>query len=133
MEPLSGYLSLACSLLNSSDVNGEAFNFGPPATQNHSVKELVEEIMVHWDGKDWLDKSEGNEMPPEAGLLKLCCDKALHKLNWQATLNFQETAKWTADWYRTFYRVGADKAKELTYSQISEYMKLSGKRKTNQL
>lgn len=130
LEPLSGYLSLAANLFKSSNLNGEAFNFGPPADQNHSVQELVEEIMIHWDGKEWLDISEDNVLPAEAGLLKLCCDKALHKLNWQSTLNFKETAKWTADWYKNFYEKGPECAKDISFSQISEYMRLGDKRKT---
>jgi len=130
LEPLSGYLALASELHASSKHNGEAFNFGPPATQNHSVRELVEEIKVHWVGKDWLDKSEGNQMPAEAGLLKLCCDKALHELNWQATLTFKETAKWTADWYRTFYESSSQDARDLTMSQISQYTQIAVDRKT---
>ena len=130
LEPLSGYLALASELHSSSKHNGAAFNFGPPATQNHSVEELVEEIKLHWPEKGWLDMSEGNEMPPEAGLLKLCCDKALHELNWQATLNFKETAKWTAVWYRTFYESSSQDARDLTMSQISQYMQLATERKT---
>ena len=130
LEPLSGYLSLAASLGENALLNGESFNFGPPETQDHSVEELVNEIMLSWPGTGWLDKSSGNKMPPEAGLLKLCCDKALHQLNWQATLDFRETAKWTADWYRTYYQSGSQDAKELTFSQIDEYMALSVKRGT---
>ena len=130
LEPLSGYLSLASSLGENASLNGESFNFGPPETQDHSVEELVNEIMLSWPGTGWLDKSSGNKMPPEAGLLKLCCDKALHQLNWQATLDFRETAKWTADWYRTYYQSGPQDAKELTFSQIDEYMALSVNRGT---
>jgi CDP-glucose 4,6-dehydratase len=130
LEPLSGYLSLAASLSENASLNGEAFNFGPPATQNHSVEELVDEIMLSWPGTGWLDKSSGNKMHPEAGLLKLCCDKALHQLSWEATLDFKETARWTADWYRTYYQSGPQDAKELTFSQIDEYMALSVKRGT---
>lgn len=133
LEPLSGYLVLASELYRSSKHNGAAFNFGPPATQNHSVEELVEEIKLHWAEKDWLDISEGNLMPPEAGLLKLCCDKALHELNWRATLNFEETAKWTALWYKNFYELNSQGARELTFSQISNYMQLANDRKTFQL
>ena len=37
-------------------------------------------------------------------LLKLCCDKALAHLGWKATLNFEETIRFTAEWYHRFYR-----------------------------
>ena len=39
----------------------------------------------------------------EAGLLKLNCDKALSKIGWEPSLNFQETVRYTADWYKAFY------------------------------
>lgn len=125
LEPLSGYITLAASLSRSDNLNGEAFNFGPPSSQNHSVEELVEEMIVHWDGNNWIDKSSGNEMPPEAGLLKLCCDKALHELYWKPSLDFNQTARWTAEWYKIFYESGQEKALELTFCQISDYIHLS--------
>jgi CDP-glucose 4,6-dehydratase len=133
LEPLSGYLSLASKLYHDNQLNGEAFNFGPSSAQNHSVAELVDEIRIHWEGTEWLDRSEGNANPAEAGLLKLCCDKALHQLNWKPTLNFQETAKWTADWYRTYYQSGQIDAAKLTYLQISEFMNLSQERQASKL
>jgi len=128
LEPLSGYLSLACALSKNDDLNGEAFNFGPPAHQNHTVKELVNEIITHWPGSKWMDKSAKNKAPQEAGLLKLNCDKALHTLGWKATLDFKETAQWTADWYRTYYEKGSELAAEITDNQIIEFMNLAKQR-----
>ena len=133
LEPLSGYISLAIALSKNNNLNGEAFNFGPPAHQNHTVKELVNEIITHWKGLEWLDKSDENTAAPEAGLLKLNCDKALHSLEWQATLNFKETAKWTGDWYRIFYEKGSVAANELTNKQIQDYMAIATERNTFKL
>ena len=133
LEPLSGYISLAIALSKNEKLNGEAFNFGPPAYQNHTVKELVDEIITHWEGAEWVDKSQENSTPPEAGLLKLNCDKALHLLRWQATLNFKETAKWTGEWYRTFYEKGSVATNELTNNQIQNYMAISTERNTFKL
>lgn len=130
LEPLSGYLSLARALHCGQEFNGQAFNFGPPAHQNHSVRELVEEMSKNWTGTSWIDKSDRNQMPTEAGLLKLCCDKALHALSWHPTLTFKETAKWTAEWYKSYYKVSPEKAKELTLHQIENYTDLSVERKT---
>lgn len=128
LEPLSGYISLAVALSNNTASNGEAFNFGPPAYQNHTVQELANEIVRHWESAEWIDKSQKNTSPIEAGLLKLNCDKALHTLGWKATLNFKETAKWTTDWYRTYNEEGPSMAAEVTYKQIKDYITLSKKR-----
>lgn len=45
LEPLSGYLLLGSQLYGSSDLHGEAYNFGPPANQNHSVRALIDKMM----------------------------------------------------------------------------------------
>ena len=59
--------------------------------------------MKYWPNSGWLDISEKQNLYHEAGLLKLNCDKALHLLNWKSTLNFNQTAKWTAEWYKNYY------------------------------
>ena len=130
LEPLSGYLTLASKLSKDMSLNGESFNFGPPAHQNHTVKQLIDEIANYWDGAEWLDKSKGNFSLPEAGLLKLNCDKALHLLKWQATLNFEETAKWTGEWYRIFYKNNPETAFEQTFDQIKDYFSIAKERDT---
>jgi CDP-glucose 4,6-dehydratase len=56
-------------------------------------------------------------------LLKLNCDKALHKLNWKAVLDFETTIKMTAEWYKSYYE-NPKEVEKLTYNQISEYMDL---------
>ncbi len=131
LEPLSGYISLAIELYKNEKLNGEAFNFGPPAHQNHTVEELVNEVINHWEGAEWLDKSKEKTKRLEAGLLKLNCDKALHKLGWEATLDFKETAKWTGEWYRSFYLNGSKNPNIRTLDQIKNYMEIMVKRNTN--
>jgi CDP-glucose 4,6-dehydratase len=128
LEPLSGYLSLATKLYENNDLNGEAFNFGPPAFQNHTVEELINKIINYWPSSEWVDKSAENQAPHEAGLLKLNCDKALHSIGWKATLNFDETANWTGDWYSTYYKEGPQAASEMTNRQIKDFLSLSKKR-----
>ena len=120
LEPLSGYLMLALSLANDPRLNGEAFNFGPPAQHNYTVAELLDKIKEHWHGVDWNDVS-GSSVFHEAGLLKLCCDKALHKIGWQPLMNFAETVHLTSSWYRSFYDSSNTDVWELTQRQIAEY------------
>ena len=123
-------MTLACNLFKNKNLNGEPFNFGPPANQNHSVEQLVNEMIKHWPNAKWIDSSEKNQFPHEAGLLKLNCDKALHGLKWNATLNFQETAKWTTDWYKNFYDNGSSKNIDLSLNQIDDYMDIASSRKS---
>ena len=128
LEPLSGYLRLAMKLRQGSDLNGQAFNFGPDSSQNHSVKDLVNELKKHWLGFQWEEAEMKSGMKKEAGLLKLNCDKALHKLSWKSVLNFEETAIWTGRWYKTYYEKGKEEAISLSKKQIFDYMRLMSKR-----
>ncbi len=104
LEPLSGYLSLAIALSRQTELHGESFNFGPPAQQNHSVLELVQQMALHWDQVRWQDVSQAASGPYESGLLKLNCDKALHYLRWRAVMGFEDTVRMTAEWYRAYYQ-----------------------------
>jgi CDP-glucose 4,6-dehydratase len=124
LEPLGGYLSLAACLSSGSDLHGEPFNFGPPANQNYSVGNLVNEMKVHWDRVDWSDVSSIYRGPKEAGLLKLNCDKALHLLGWQAVWDFPKTVATTVGWYKAFYEGNETQMaiRDVTSQQINEYM-----------
>ena len=124
LEPLSGYLTLACELEKNPNLVGEPFNFGPPSNQNHSVKELVSEMSKHWENVRWEELSESEENPYESGLLKLNCDKALHLLNWEPVLSFKETVRITADWYSSYYKK-PNIISEITLSNIKEYQLLA--------
>jgi CDP-glucose 4,6-dehydratase len=127
LEPLSGYLSLAAAVSNDSKLHGEAFNFGPLAQQNHSVLELVQQMGKYWDQVKWKDISGTSIGPYESGLLKLNCDKALHFLKWQAVMDFDDTVKLTADWFRNFYN-NVGQIEEITNKQITFYTKLACKK-----
>lgn len=120
LEPLSGYLSLAVALSQRPELHGESFNFGPPAQQNHSVLELVQQMALHWDQVRWQDVSQSATGPYESGLLKLNCDKALHYLRWRAVMGFEDTVRMTAEWYRAYYQQPAQIA-ATTHAQIEAY------------
>lgn len=120
LEPLSGYITLAMALHESSKLHGQPFNFGPNMQQNHSVGELVSAMANHWDQVRWEDVSSQYGGPHESGLLKLNCDKALFYLNWQAVMNFETTVKMTAEWYRNFY-TGSKDIFSLSQNQIHAY------------
>ena len=121
IEPLIGYLTLALKLTKDGTIHGEAFNFGPSDTNNHSVKDLVNEMSKHWNKVSWKDTSEARKNNNESNLLKLNCDKAKIYLNWQSIWNFEKTIEFTANWYKNFY----EKKTTLDFSikQIHIYLK----------
>lgn len=122
LDPLSGYLLLAAELKQRDIFHGEAFNFGPAAFANHSVIDLVRQMSLHWDKVRWLEISDKNKGPRECGLLKLNCDKSMHYLNWQPSLNFEKTVKITSEWYHKFYSA-PEAISDFTLHQIHEYIK----------
>jgi len=128
LEPLRGYLQLAAQLSTNILLHGEAYNFGPPANQNHSVRELITEMSGHWDSVRWNDISNPKVDLHEAGLLKLNCDKALFDLQWQPILEFKETVLMTVEWYRYYYQNSSKSMYNFTISQIEEYSKLASER-----
>lgn len=126
LEPLSGYLVLGQELARCIDFHGEAYNFGPPSNQNHTVGELIGGMVKYWPSLNWADVSS-DKNPHEAGLLKLNCDKAFADLAWLPVLFFDETVRFTADWYKTFYE-GSGSMRDFSLSQINEYTHLAAQR-----
>ncbi len=130
LEPLSGYLWLAAALLSRDDgVAGESFNFGPSASVDQSVAELVEAMGTHWPAARWELDGRANQDHPEARLLKLSCDKALATLGWKATLSFDETVRLTSEWYKAYYEDPRTNVMSVTRGQIAEYCERARTRK----
>jgi CDP-glucose 4,6-dehydratase len=128
LEPLSGYLWLAAELTINSNLDGEPFNFGPKHGSNESVANLVSEMSKFWPNSEWEVADNKGVLSKEASLLQLNCDKALNLLNWHSVMDFQETIKLTADWYKNFYDA-PDDVSDLTLSQIDFFSRLAKERK----
>ena len=124
LEPLSGYMNLAVSLSKDKKLHGESFNFGPSSSQDYSVLELVKNMSNYWNQVKWEDVSAETSGPYESGLLKLNCDKALFRLNWQAAMGFEDTVRMTAEWYDNFYNK-PENITNITSDQIKEYTKIA--------
>lgn len=128
LEPLSGYLCLGQYLMKESEFHGQSFNFGPSADSNHQVQELVEEMARTWPAVSWeKEVLYAGKIHSEAALLKLVCDKAHTLLGWRATLDFEETVKFTSDWYRK-YSIDAQGMREFTREQIESYVHIAKKK-----
>jgi len=103
LEPLAGYLKLGIALLQSPGKFAEGWNFGPFMQDVYSVKQVAESI-IHFSGKGTLKDLSKQEKLHEANLLMLDISKAVHKLNWNPVLSFNESIKLTVDWYMNAYQ-----------------------------
>ena len=125
LEPLSGYLKLAKELNYNPQLSGNAFNFGPNSNQNYTVIDVVKELSKNWEGSSWREDQNKIKKVQESQLLKLNCDKALHLLKWNPTLNFEETINLTIDWYYDFYSQESFNTFDKCIKQIKTYSKRS--------
>ena len=122
LEPLRGYLVLAKLLY---EKNGNQFigsyNFGPKISNNVSVHNLVKKGYEMWGLKyNKIKKSEDKRYInfKESKLLFLNWDKAFHYLDWSPLLNFDDTLKYTLDWYKK-YNSNNYSVEDITKSQIN--------------
>ena len=129
LEPLSGYLHLGAKLRVGNRCDRQAYNFGPPSDDVFSVESVVTEVKNKLDGLR-IEMSKGSQDQfHEAGLLKLCCDKAKAHLDWVACLNFMETIELTASWYREYYRHKDCDVRKLSIDHIDRYCSLAADRR----
>lgn len=122
LEPLSGYLTLGQKLSEDPGLNGESFNFGPQAENNHTVVDLISAVGTIFGQPAGQDPYVVTDNIPfhEAGLLKLNCDKALFHLKWKPTLQYQELIAFTADWYKN-WNIGQTDMYAFTLEQLNAY------------
>ncbi len=122
LEPLSGYLILAKNLNQNTSLHGEAFNFGPRENVSRTVIQLVKEMSIYWKNVQWDIKP--NKKLIESKLLKLNCKKSKKILGWESNLNFQQTIRFTAEWYKNYYKDKVN-AEKISKMQIMEFTKLA--------
>jgi CDP-glucose 4,6-dehydratase len=128
LEPLSGYLTLGLALFKSRTFSGESFNFGPRFEKSKTVVSLIRDLSEIWSKGGKLGFKIIDNVPfHEAGLLKLNCEKAMYKLDWEATLSYEDCVKFVGEWYVNYYDQKIDMY-EFTNSQISEYEKRAEER-----
>jgi CDP-glucose 4,6-dehydratase len=124
LEPLSGYLNVAANLYKDDDLANQAYNFGPDSKVNKNVGELIDEMKRLWPASPGWNNVSDNTFMKESNLLKLCCDKANILLNWYPTLNFEETIKFTVQWYVDYYNKNQS-VFESTTKQINLYTEIA--------
>ena len=123
LEPLSGYMCLAASMIESPypDTYSEGWNFGPTASDERTVKELVDELISNWGEGSWLDVSSAGAVT-EARTLSLSCEKANKRLHWSPVWSFEHAIMQTVDWYQASFRNDRELLHDFTLNQINSYI-----------
>nr|WP_206076251.1 hypothetical protein [Marinitoga lauensis] len=94
---------MGSKILENPEKYSGPWNFGPHLNSIITVKEIVEKVIKNYGKGSWKDISNKNH-PHEAKLLNLDINKARFYLNWEPTLNIEETIKLTTDWYKNYQK-----------------------------
>lgn len=117
LEPLSGYLLLARTLVEHGSAYAEAWNFGPGDDDARPVSWLVERLAGLWSNEArWQTDAETGQRH-EARHLKLDSSKARSRLGWAPRRGLEEALRATVEWYRA-YEEGRD-MRDFTLGQIT--------------
>jgi CDP-glucose 4,6-dehydratase len=122
LEPLSGYLTLAQSLLEHGQRDAQAWNLGPWMHDCRPVSWIAQRIGQELGSQHVWQQAVG-ESPHEANTLKLDISLAVERLGWMPRLDIAQAVDWTARWYRLALE-GGD-ALKLCQDQIQAYVDLS--------
>jgi CDP-glucose 4,6-dehydratase len=104
LDCLNGYLMLIDAVMKNR-FDG-AWNFGPDETQFKSVSDVADIAGKIWGSEKNWENDLGNH-PHEASMLMLNSNKARTELGWSDKLSFEESIKWTIDWYKSVFHEGA--------------------------
>ena len=118
LEPLSGYLALACAQLAQPRRFAQAWNFGPDDAGNVTVEVLVEAAVKEWGSGRW--EKAGGEGAREARLLRLDPSKARRELSWAPRWDVPRAVRETMRWYKAAQAPGFD-ARAFCRAQIAAY------------
>jgi CDP-glucose 4,6-dehydratase len=124
LEPLAGYLKLACCMGEGVIGNGESFNFGPGKSQSLSVRGLIGKLQSCWPDLKWHESKPAANR--EASWLELDSTKAADMLDYRSILTVETALEWSALWYETFRTGDPEKLNELTGQQISTFHQRCG-------
>jgi CDP-glucose 4,6-dehydratase len=116
LDCLNGYLVLIDALVNSK--TDGSWNFGPDENQLKSVADVANIAGAVWGVEKSWESDPGNH-PHEASMLMLNSKKARTELGWTDKLSFEESVKWTINWYKNVHD-GNDPLEE-TLRNIREF------------
>jgi CDP-glucose 4,6-dehydratase len=122
LEPLSGYLRLACRLLSDEQPAewAGAWNFGPSVNDEAKVAELVNALVKSWGSGRWTSPPSA-AANSEAQTLRIAIDKAVSTLGWQPRWHLDETVVRTVNWYQRYYEDPNTSMQEHSLDDIVAY------------
>jgi CDP-glucose 4,6-dehydratase len=119
LDPLNGYLILAEKLYKHGSRYGEAWNFGTDFRKSKNVEWVIKRLCQQWgNGAEYV--IDERKHPHEAACLKLNSAKAQEMLGWRPKWNLEKSLDKVIEWTRAYQR--KDDARQVSYSQINEYM-----------
>jgi len=119
LDCLNGYLLLVDSLLTRK--TDPTWNFGPLADSNRTVKDVVECLIKNWETTDTKVKIESDKNQlKESDFLLLDSTKSRERLGWHDKLDFEETIRWTSEWYKA--QSEGESAEALVLNQINKFL-----------
>jgi CDP-glucose 4,6-dehydratase len=126
LEPLAGYLWLALCMWKQPKLHAGAWNFGPKAQENATVRDIVDQVIAAWGEGAWEDVwADDTTRPHEARTLELDSTKANHRLHWRPYLSTRESVQNTVAWYHGYYTGSQFDGYDFTLQQIESYTKLA--------
>lgn len=129
LDALSGYLLFAKYLYNQK-YNGESLNFGPSNKKFLSVEQLVNKLGYQTNNYKIKFKTSNEVKIIETKILKLNSSKSKKILNWDSSLNINQTISMTAKWYLIFNKNRKEILK-LSINQIKDFYRMAIFKKNN--
>lgn len=124
MEPVSGYMLLGLKILNNELSTNllPSWNFGPDKINCKTVENVSKDFIKNF-GKDLKIKikNKSNKNFYESKLLFLSNKKSRKELKWKPILNYNDTIKFTADWYYKNLNEDLSEVTKETYYQIEYF------------
>jgi CDP-glucose 4,6-dehydratase len=120
LDCLNGYILLINEMSNSR-VSGP-WNFGPMESQNRSVSDVVREVYRNFGVTPSLD-IQNMGIYHETPILRIDSTKSRKELKWEEKLSFEDSIKWTFDWYSK--GIDGQCMKDFSMNQVKSFLNIN--------
>ena len=121
LDIVYGYLVIGEDCIDKIE-SFESYNLSPVHKKSYTVKELTREFLNNFNASNLVVLNKPSTFK-EKDILKLSSKKALKKLNIKNYLSFEETLKFTADWYKEVLR--NENPLKVTEALIEDYLNIT--------